>query len=140
MEGHLALAYCDLWDRFDYPSALEHLARAQALAPQSAEILFALGAVYRRQLRFDEAIAVYERAAQYDPGNSKLFFDLATTCLWAGRNDKVQAPLERALALNPTNEGGSGRVGRIPFRQRGDVEGARRVMRGRGPSVQISTG
>ena len=71
MEAHLALAYCDYWGSSDYPSALEHLDRAQALAPQSAEVLVALGAVYRRQLRYDEAIAVYERAAQYDPGNSK---------------------------------------------------------------------
>ena len=138
MEGHLALAYCDYLGRSDYPSALEHLARAQALAPQSAEVLIALAAVYRRQLRFDDAVAVYERAAQYDPGNSKLFFDLATTCLWAGRNDKVEAPLERALALNPTNEGAAAVLGQFLFWQRGDLEGARRVMHGRGPRVQIT--
>ena len=94
--------------------------------------------MYRRQLRFDDAVAVYERAAQYDPGNSKLFFDLATTCLWAGRNDKVQAPLERALALNPTNEGAAAVLGQFLFMQRGDVEGARRVLSGRGPGAQIT--
>jgi tetratricopeptide (TPR) repeat protein len=83
-------------------------------------------------------MALYERAAQYDPGNSKLFFDLATICLWTGRNDKVQAPLERALALNPTNEGAAAVLGQFLFMQRGDVEGARRVLSGRGPSAQIS--
>ena len=138
MEAHLALAYCDYWGSSDYPSALEHLDRAQALAPQSAEVLLALGAVYRRQLRFDEAIAVYERAAQYDPGNSKVFFDLATTCLWAGRNDNVQPLLERALALNPGSEAAAELLGLFLFQQRGDVEGARRVLSGRGPSAQIS--
>ena len=138
MEAHLALAYCDYWGSSDYPSALEHLDRAQALAPQSAEVLVALGAVYRRQLRFDEAIAVYERAAQYDPGNSMLFFDLATTCLWAGRNDNIQPPLERALALNPGIESAAEMLGQFLFQQRGDVEGARRVLSGRGPSAQIS--
>jgi serine/threonine-protein kinase len=138
MQAHLALAYCDIRDRRDYPSALEHLARAQALAPQNAEVLQALGVVYRYQLRYDEAIAAYERAAQYDPGNSKLFFDLATICLWTGRNDKVQAPLERSLALNPTNEGAAAVLGQFLFMQRGDVEGARRVMHGRGPGAQIA--
>jgi tetratricopeptide (TPR) repeat protein len=138
MEAHLALAYCDYWGSLDYPSALEHLDRAQALAPQSAEVLVALGAVYRRQLRFDEAIAVLERAAQYDPGNSMLFFDLATTCLWAGRNDKIQPVLERALTLNPGMEDAAQMLGEFLFWQRGDVEGARRVLRGRGPSAQIS--
>ena len=138
MEAHLALAYCDYVARSDYPSALEHLDRAQALAPQSAEVLVAFGAVYRRQLRFDEAIAVLERAAQYDPGNSMLFFDLATTCSWAGRNDKVEPNLERALALNPVNEGAAEVLGEFLCRQRGDVEGARRVLSGRGPSAQIA--
>jgi tetratricopeptide (TPR) repeat protein len=138
MQAHLALAYCDIRDRRDYPSALEHLARAQALAPQNAEVLQALGVVYRHQLRYDEAIAAYERAAQYDPGNSRLFFDLATICLWTGRDDQVQALLERALALNPTNEGAAAVLGQFLFMQRGDVEGARRVMHGRGPGVQIT--
>jgi serine/threonine protein kinase/lipopolysaccharide biosynthesis regulator YciM len=138
MEAHLALAYCDYWGSSDYPSALEHLDRAQGLAPQSTEVLVALGLVYRRQLRFDEAIAVYERAAQYDPGNSMLFFDLATTCLWAGRNDNVQPLLERTLALNPGMEAAAELLGQFRFQQRGDVEGARRVLSGRGPSAQIA--
>ena len=89
-------------------------------------------------MRFDDAIAVFERATQYDPGNSKLFFDLGTTYSWAGRNDKVQAPLERALALNPTNEGAAALLAQFLFMQRGDVEGARRLLSGRGPSVQIA--
>ncbi len=138
MEAHLALAYCDYWGSSDYPSALEHLDRAQALAPQNAEVLVALGAVYRRQMRFDEAIAVYERAAQYDPGNSMVFLDLATTCLWAGRNDNIQPLLERALALNPGMEAAAEVLGAFLFMQRGDVEGARRVLSGRGPSAQIT--
>ena len=138
MEAHLALAYCDYWGSSDYPSALEHLDRAQALAPQSAEVLVARAGVYRRQLRFDEAIAVYERAAQHDPGNSKVFIDLATTCLWAGRNDNIQPLLERALALNPGMEEAAELLGEFLIEQRGDVEGARRVLSGRGHSAQIS--
>jgi TolB-like protein/Tfp pilus assembly protein PilF len=137
MEAHLALAYGDYWGRFDYPSALKHLARAEALAPQSAEVLQSLGAVYRRQLRFDEAIAIFERAAQYDPGNSNLFDDLAQTFEMAGRNDKVEPAFERALALDPDNEGAARRLADFLIKQRGDVEGARRLLRGRGPRLQL---
>jgi TolB-like protein len=136
MEAHLALAYCDYYGRLDYAHALEHLSRAQALAPNSAEVLFALGAVYRRQLRFEEAIAVFERAAQYDPGNQNLFFNLGATYWWAGRNDKVQPNLERALALNPVNEGAARFFARFLIEQRDDVEGARKVLRGHGPGLQ----
>ena len=138
MEAHLALAYCDFWGRSDYPSALEHLARAQALAPQSAEVLVALGAVYRRQLRFDELSPCTSVPRNTIPEIRKLFYDLATTCLWAGRNDKVQPTLERALALNPVNESAAAVLGEFLFRQRGDVEGARRVLSGRGPTAQIT--
>jgi tetratricopeptide (TPR) repeat protein len=137
MEAHLALAWC-YFGRLDYPSALEHLARAQALAPHGAEILRAFGAVYRRQLRFNEAINAYEHAAQYDPGNSTLFQALATTYWWAGRSDKVQAPLERALTLDPNNGLAAGMLAQFLMWQRGDVEGARKVLRGRGPDAQTS--
>jgi serine/threonine-protein kinase len=137
MEAHLALAYCDYWGRFDYPSALKHLARAEALAPQSGEVLRSLGVVYRRQLRFDEAIAMFERAAQYDPGNSNLFDDLAQTYGMAGRNDKVEPAFARALALDPANEQAARRLADFLIDHRGDVEGARRVLRGRGPGLQI---
>ena len=81
---------------------------------------------------------MFERAAQYDPGNSMLFVDLATTYSWAGRNDNVQPPLERALALNPGNENAARLLGHFLISQRGDVEGARGVLSGRGPSAQIN--
>ena len=135
MEAHLALAYCDYYGRLDYAHALEDLSRAQALAPNNAEVLDALGNVYRRQLRFDEAIAAMERAAQYDPVNSNLFFNLAATYWWAGRNDKVQATYERSLALDPDNEGSIRFFARFLLEQRGDVEGARKLLRSR-PNLQ----
>ena len=105
LEAHLSLAYCDFWGRLDYPSALEHLTRARALAPQSADVLAAFGLVYGRQLRFDDAIAAYQRAVQYDPGNSKLIDNLAYTYWSAGRFEMVPPTCERALVVDPDNQG-----------------------------------
>ena len=136
IEAHLALAYCDYWGRLDFASASRHLARAQALAPQNAEVLSVLAAVYRRQLRFDDAIAMFERAAEYDPGNSQLFNDLASTYAWAHRDDKVQPTFERALALDPENENAARQLAQYLIARRGDVEGARGLLRGRGPHLQ----
>ena len=105
IEAHLALAYCDYWGRLDFASASQAPGPCpEALAPQNAEVLNVLAGVYRRQLRFDDAIVMFERAAQYDPGNSQLFNDLASTYEWAHRDDKVQPTFERALALDPENE------------------------------------
>ena len=80
---------------------------------------------------------MYERAVQYDPGNSERLFALGMIYWLGGRGDKVQALLERALALNPTREMAAVNLGQFLIAQRGDVEGARRVMRGRGPIAQI---
>jgi tetratricopeptide (TPR) repeat protein len=80
---------------------------------------------------------VDERVAQYDPGNPKVFFDNAITFLWAGRNDKVQPALERALTLDPTYEAAAGMLAEFLIKERGDVEGARRLLRGRGPESQV---
>ena len=136
IEAHLALAYCDYWGRLDFASASEHLARAQELAPQNAEVLSVLAAIYRRELRLDDAIAMFERAAEYDPGNSQLFNDLASTYAWAHREDKVQPTFERALALDPENENAARLLAQYLIARRGDVEGARSLLRARGPHLQ----
>jgi serine/threonine-protein kinase len=137
VEGHLALAFHEFYARFDYPRALEHLERARALAPNNTEVLTALGSVYRRQLRFDEAGAVMERAAQFDPGNPNLFLNLGSTYRWGGRYEKVQSNYERALALDPKYEAAAERFASFLIEQRGDVDGARAILRGRGPLSQI---
>ena len=136
VQAHLALAYCDYYGRFDYAKALEHLARARALAPKNTDVLVALGSVYRRQLRFDDAIAAFESATQYDPANSLLFFVLAGTYQWAGYNDKAQPTYEHALALDPNNRAAAGFLSRFLIEQRGDVEGARKILRGGSPALQ----
>jgi serine/threonine-protein kinase len=127
-EAHLALAHC-AFDRFDYPNALEHLARAQALAPQSAEVYSTLGATYARQLRFEEAVRMYERATHFDPGNVRTFIDLGMQYWSAGRTDQVEAPLKRALALDPTSDSAAFKLAEFFIAERGDVEGARQLLR-----------
>jgi serine/threonine-protein kinase len=136
-EAQLALAYCAL-DRFDYPNALEHLARAQALAPQSAEVYATLGATYARQMRFEEAFPMYERATHYDPGNARMFIDLGRQYWWAGRIDQVEAPLKRAIALDPTADLAAWKLAEFLIAERGDVEGARRYLRNDKPSLAYS--
>ncbi len=137
LEAHLSLAYCDFWGRLDYPSALEHLTRARALAPQSADVLAAFGLVYGRQLRFDDAIAAYQRAVQYDPGNSKLIDNLAYTYWSAGRFEMVPPTCERALVVDPDNQGTVRRLARLHVVRYGDVERARRMLQAPDPRNKV---
>jgi tetratricopeptide (TPR) repeat protein len=137
MEAHLALAYCAYWGRLDYAQALQHLARAQALAPKNTEVLTTIGIVYRRQLRFDEAIAAMKLAAEYDPGNPDVFYQLGLTYDWAGRYDNVQSAYEHALALNPDNEAFARLLAQFLRTHGGDMERVRKLLRGRSPSSQL---
>ncbi|MBD0327866.1 MAG: hypothetical protein ICV68_15645 [Pyrinomonadaceae bacterium] len=127
-EAHLALADSAL-NRFDYPNALEHLARAQGLAPQNAEVYAMLGFTYALQMRFGEAIAMYERATHYDPGNVRMFTSLGLQLWWAGRTDEVEAPLRRAHQLDPTSDTAALKLAAFLIAERGDIEGARRILR-----------
>ena len=137
-EAHLALAHCAS-DRFDYPNALEHLARAQALAPQSAEVYAILGSTYALQMRFEEAVRMsQERATHYDPGNARMFINLSNVYWWAGRIDKVEAPLKRAIVLDPTADAASFTLAEFLIFERGDIEGARKLLRRDKPSLAYS--
>jgi hypothetical protein len=60
-----------LLERGDAAGALRHLARADALYPDSPSTLLNLGAAYARLGRFAEAAQAWERLVAIDPGNAR---------------------------------------------------------------------
>jgi TolB-like protein/DNA-binding winged helix-turn-helix (wHTH) protein/tetratricopeptide (TPR) repeat protein len=54
-----------------------------------------------RSGRFDEAIAVSERARTNDPLSFNAYIDLAAACRAAGQYDRALAAIRRALEINP---------------------------------------
>jgi serine/threonine-protein kinase len=71
-EGHLALGYYYYWGRSDYAQALEELKRAAAGRDDDPEILESMGYVTRRQGRWEDSIAMLERAFALNPRNPLL--------------------------------------------------------------------
>jgi TolB-like protein/Flp pilus assembly protein TadD len=71
-EAHIALGLC--FYRLDraYDRALKELAIASAALPNNSEILDFSGFIYRRQGRWREALAAFERANKLDPRRAHL--------------------------------------------------------------------
>lgn len=77
--GHKALGYYHYWGHRDYELALEEFATAAAGLPHDSEIAEGIGYVWRRQGRFDEAIAQLKKALEPEPRDAGLALNLADT-------------------------------------------------------------
>jgi len=100
-EGHLALGYYWYWGRLDYDQALREFAAAQARQPNDAELVFAIGAVRRRQGNWSGAIANMTRAAELDPRSNVNVFNLGES-YWLTRDyTRAAKVLDDAIALAP---------------------------------------
>jgi serine/threonine-protein kinase len=69
-EAHLALAMYHYWGHRDYAAATEQLRLARQALPNSADIETQAAAIARRQGRWDEAIAGFQKATLLDPRSS----------------------------------------------------------------------
>jgi len=100
-EGHLALGYYWYWGRLDYDQALREFTAAQARQPNDADLVFAIGAVRRRQGNWSGAIANMTRAAELDPRSNVNLFNLGES-YWLTRDyTRAAKVLDDAIALAP---------------------------------------
>ncbi|MEX2154955.1 MAG: protein kinase [Gemmatimonadaceae bacterium] len=97
----LALGFYHYWVLRNYDSAMVHLAAARATEPNDAELLSALGVVYRSVGKRDEALDATRQAAMLDPLSERYAFDVATSAVWIGRYEEADREFQRAIALAP---------------------------------------
>ena len=104
-EAHMALGRC-LWQgEKNYGAALKELEIAAASSPNNAEICLDVGVIYRRQGRWRDAVANFERAMSLDPRNRMVAFH-------AGNNYAIRAGLARRQRLLQTRPGSQFEFGR----------------------------
>jgi TolB-like protein/Flp pilus assembly protein TadD len=84
-DARLALAYYYYYGYRDYELARTELAIAQQATPNDAEVWDAVGAIDRRQGRWDDAVPNFEKARQLDPRNNSVIWNLAETYACLGR-------------------------------------------------------
>src|ERR1700730_1847376 len=92
------------WDGFDHrPATVAQAALdvARRSLPNSARLYSLLGAVNRRQARWDDALKSYERAIELDPRNFVVVEEAGFTYGGIGRVAEAEKLLKRAVELSP---------------------------------------
>ncbi|MFH1686122.1 MAG: protein kinase [bacterium] len=87
----------------DYTQALQHYERALAIQPSNSDILFAVGSVYRRQGKWNEAIDKFKQAIILDPRSLTKHQNLCETYFLTRRFDSALVVSDGMLALAPND-------------------------------------
>jgi tetratricopeptide (TPR) repeat protein len=100
-EGHLALGsvyyYCDR----DYERALAEFEIAKRDLPNEAQAYMAIGAIQRRQGKWTESTANFEKAAALDPKNASILVNLAYSYMALRNFQAADKTIDRAIAVAP---------------------------------------
>src|SRR3954470_8246918 len=100
-EAHLALGFAFYYGERDYARALAEFALAQNGLPNEAEVYLAIGAIQRRQGRWEESNANLEKAASLSPNETwplqNLVLNYQMQRNWVAANKTI----DRALNLAP---------------------------------------
>jgi TolB-like protein/Tfp pilus assembly protein PilF len=100
-EAHMALGLFLYWAEKDYAAALKEFSIAAATSPNEPDILQYIGGIYRRQGRWRESIASYQRAQDLDPRNRRIVSLAAANYLLVRDWPAATACYNRALEIAP---------------------------------------
>jgi tetratricopeptide (TPR) repeat protein len=96
----------------DFAKALQHMQRAEALAPNEAGAHTSLGDVYRAQRNLAKAREEYMRGHQLDPGDGNLLVKAGHANTFLGDYVAARADYDSAIAVGRANQ----KTGYAPFR------------------------
>jgi TolB-like protein/Tfp pilus assembly protein PilF len=97
--AHVTMGYLKTVREFDWTGAEQAFKRALELSPSNADAYDLYGRFCAALERYDEAVALLQRAQELDPLAHRV--DIATTLLRAGRYDQAVLRAEEAVELDP---------------------------------------
>jgi TolB-like protein/Tfp pilus assembly protein PilF len=100
-ETLLFLGYYQYWVLRDYGMAKATFARVSKMLPGNSEVLYALGAIARREGHWDESVAYWERGLALDPRNTALLTEVAYTYAALRQFSAALKLYDRALNILP---------------------------------------
>jgi len=101
-EAHLALGFSYYYGDDNYDAALKEFEIAQRGLPNDSDGYLAIGAIQRRQGKWDESTANLEKAASLNPKDIWPLQNLAFNYQMMRNFDAANKTIDRALALDPT--------------------------------------
>ncbi|HKP04089.1 MAG TPA: tetratricopeptide repeat protein [Chthoniobacterales bacterium] len=100
-EAHLALGFAFYYGERDYDRALAEFAIAQKGLPNEAEAYLAIGAIQRRQGKWDESNANLEKAASLSPNETWPLQNLALNYQMQRKWELANKTVDRGLKVAP---------------------------------------
>jgi tetratricopeptide (TPR) repeat protein len=128
-ETQMTQGYYHYWGSLDYDMALEQFRMVQRRQPNNADALLSIGGILRRQGKWEEAVANFERAVELDPRSEVVVSVLGRTYQRMRRYEDAERYSNRLIALNPYNPDVYSRKALLYLRWEGSRERARGVLR-----------
>jgi tetratricopeptide (TPR) repeat protein len=127
-ETHLAMGLLYYWVDRDYEKALGELAIAKRGLPNSADTFLAVGAIERRQGKWQQSTVNLEKAASVGPKDSWVLENLAGNYYALRRYDLAEQTLVRALENEPNSASLVSMRAMAAVDARRDLAGAERII------------
>ena len=122
-------------------NAMESLSQAKTLKPDDVSINRRLAALYAKQRRREEAVAIYEHLAEIDSGNAREYYsDIARLQLQAKNFDEAIRSAKQVITLSPRNPEGHHLLARIERQQEnyaGAINSLKQAVRLRADAVHL---
>ncbi len=119
-EAHLALGFYHYYCERNYQAALNEFAIAKRSLPNSAEVYMAIGSIERRQGKWAESTANFEKATALSPKDVFLLVNLADNYRANKDFDKADKLYDRAIEAAPNSLGALAGKGKLAVELKGD--------------------
>jgi TolB-like protein/Flp pilus assembly protein TadD len=120
-EGHLALGFSYYYGDRNYERALTEFEIAKRDLPNEADAYLAIAAIQRRQGKWTESTANFEKSASLDPKNANVLFNLALNYVAQRDFNTANKVLDQGLAAEPQSFGLRGMKAGLAIISNGDV-------------------
>jgi TolB-like protein len=120
-EGHLALGYSYYYGDRDYQRALAEFEIAKRDLPNEADAYSAIAAIQRRQGKWAESTANFEKSVSLDPKNANVLFNFAFNYMAQRDFETADKIFDRAIAANPQSFSAYGMKSALAVAWKGDV-------------------
>ena len=119
-EAHLALGFYHYYCERNYQAALNEFAIAKRSLPNSAEVHMAVGSIERRQGKWAESTANFEKATALSPKDAFLLENLADNYRANKNFEEADKLYDRAIEAAPNSLGAPAEKGKLAVELKGD--------------------
>jgi len=134
-EGHLALGFSYYYGDRDYERALAEFEIAKRDLPNEAQAYMAIGAIQRRQGKWTESTANFERATTLDPKNASFLFNLGFSYVAQRNFETADKIFDRALVAAPQAFSARALKGVVAILWKGDGQVAENQLASAAPAT-----